>query len=32
MEKEVLEGATKSLNKHKPIIYIENDRIEKSKD
>ena len=32
MEKEVLVGAKNTIVKHKPIIYIENDRIEKSKE
>lgn len=32
MEKEVLVGARELIKKCKPIIYIENDRIEKSKD
>ena len=30
METEVLKGATETLKKHRPILYVENDRIEKS--
>lgn len=32
MEQEVLKGAKKIITKHKPVVYIENDRQEKSKD
>lgn len=30
MEKEVLEGMAKSIKKFRPILYVENDRVEKS--
>jgi FkbM family methyltransferase len=32
MEKDVLEGAQYLIDKHKPILYVENDRPEKQKD
>jgi hypothetical protein len=32
MERDVLEGATSILKRHEPILYVENDRAEKSKD
>jgi len=31
MESDVLAGATRAIQQHKPIIYLENDRVEKSK-
>ena len=31
MERNVLEGAQKTLAEHRPLLYIENDRVEKSK-
>jgi FkbM family methyltransferase len=32
MERDVLEGARRVLAKHRPILYVENDRAEKSQD
>jgi FkbM family methyltransferase len=32
MERDVLEGAVATLKRHEPILYVENDRVEKSKD
>jgi hypothetical protein len=31
MESEVIRGARKLINRHKPVLYVENDRQEKSK-
>mgnify|MGYP001803740205 CR=1 FL=1 len=30
MEQDVIDGATKLIGKHQPVIYLENDRMEKS--
>ena len=32
MEKQVIDGATNLIKKFKPILYVENDRVKKSKD
>jgi FkbM family methyltransferase len=32
MEREVLVGASQLINKYRPLLYVENDRIEKSQD